>query len=174
MIDLETLGNTPGCVVLSISIVCIEDTNITRTWTLNVGEQLARGMHIDNDTLKWWMKQDDKVKANQFCGNDNFNHIVIEDILCFINEEFPDQYQLWSDSPRLDYGCFDALLRAYGHKYPIFHRNERCLRTIMKTMDELGIPYLPITKSHDPYEDCISQIDTFLSIEEKLGKLEQK
>ncbi len=174
MIDLETLGNTPGCVVLSISIVCIEDVTLNNTWYLNVGSQLGKGLHIDQETHDWWMNQNSNVRRRTFAGNQIGNALVIKDILAYIVTHFSTDYQIWSDSPRLDYGCLDALLRAYGIKYPFFYRNERCLRTLMRIADELGVSYTPLAKTHDSYEDCVSQITTFKEIQTKLGNLIQK
>lgn len=64
MIDLETLGNKPGCVILSIGACYFDPKDsdpeaIGNKFYMTVRQepQIDRGMHVDSETYQWWMKQ---------------------------------------------------------------------------------------------------------------------
>lgn len=57
MIDTETLGTRPGFVVLSVAFVRFTD-EAHCTLNLNVHDQLALGLEIDEQTHRWWAGQD--------------------------------------------------------------------------------------------------------------------
>lgn len=61
MIDLETLGTAPGCVILSIGARVFDlatgQLHGSFYYTLDVAEQEAMGLRVDQDTLNWWKSQ---------------------------------------------------------------------------------------------------------------------
>lgn len=70
--DIETLGKKQGCVIVSAAFL-VFDFNEEKTFEqyvedalyikFSVKEQKALGRHIDPETLEWWKKQDDVVRA---------------------------------------------------------------------------------------------------------------
>jgi hypothetical protein len=65
MIDLETLGRRPGCVVLSIGAVEFGPAGLGREFyiVLDIFGQKSLGLHEDPDTLAWWEAQ--SIEARQ-------------------------------------------------------------------------------------------------------------
>lgn len=71
MMDLETLGTKPGCVVLSIGAVAFDP------YAGKLGEEFYRklawkdqGLKIEPGTVAWWMEQDPKARIEAFSGDE--------------------------------------------------------------------------------------------------------
>ena len=64
MLDLETLGTTPGCAIVSIG-ACSFDANGLGEEFYRVIDITAPGASgsIDPSTVKWWMGQSDEARA---------------------------------------------------------------------------------------------------------------
>jgi hypothetical protein len=65
MVDLETLGTVPGCIVLSIGAVYFDRTGLGREFYTVVKRQTCTraGLFADADTLAWWQRQPEAAKA---------------------------------------------------------------------------------------------------------------
>jgi DNA polymerase III epsilon subunit-like protein len=72
MIDLETLGTTPGCAIRSIGAVAFDPTTDDRDTVscnpefyanVSLASCLAAGLSIDADTIEWWERQSEASKA---------------------------------------------------------------------------------------------------------------
>ena len=68
MIDIETLGVDPGCVVLTIGGIKFNPYSNAEPHDglyirCNVDEQTELGRTVDENTLAWWNKQDPKIKV---------------------------------------------------------------------------------------------------------------
>lgn len=59
MLDLETLGTRPGCVVLAAAFVRFSDEAHT-TLNLSIPDQQQLGLEIDPETHRWWGEQEAK------------------------------------------------------------------------------------------------------------------
>lgn len=73
MIDLETLGTKPGCVVLSIGAVAFDP------YAGACGREFYRKldwrnstMRIETGTLAWWLDQDPTARAEAFGGSEPY------------------------------------------------------------------------------------------------------
>lgn len=61
MVDLETLGTEPGCVILEIGLCAFNRHNSGRAWQAisifpSIEEQTSLGMKIDYNTMNWWLE----------------------------------------------------------------------------------------------------------------------
>ena len=67
MIDLETLGRRPGCVVLSLGAVMFDPQTreLGAEFYSEINKQscLSVGMHADPDTVAWWDKQNPDART---------------------------------------------------------------------------------------------------------------
>lgn len=70
MLDLETLGTKPGCVVLQIGAIFFrrKSGKVMSEFQQNIdiGSQLGLGMTIDPKTLEWWREQSPAAQASVF------------------------------------------------------------------------------------------------------------
>ena len=75
MIDLETLGKRPGCIISSIGAVVFDPRSDWIGDTLHThidwADSELRGFKADIDTVKWWLKQDDAAASALVAGQDD-------------------------------------------------------------------------------------------------------
>jgi DNA polymerase III epsilon subunit-like protein len=64
MIDIETLGTKPGCVVLSIGAVEFDDNTTGKEFEVNINPEscVAHGLTIEARTVMWWLEQDEAAR----------------------------------------------------------------------------------------------------------------
>lgn len=66
MVDLETLGTVPGCVILSVGAVVfnpLEGTLGDEFYTVvNTADAKEKFMSVDADTAKWWAGQSEEAR----------------------------------------------------------------------------------------------------------------
>src|SRR5690554_2606812 len=64
MIDLETLGTTPGCSILSIGAVAFDENGLGAEFYCVVSRESCQkyGLHEDRETLKWWENQSEEAR----------------------------------------------------------------------------------------------------------------
>jgi len=68
MLDLETLGTEPGCIILSIGAVDFDPLSgkVGENGyyaVIDMDEQLDKGLTSDPGTLAWWKKQNPEARA---------------------------------------------------------------------------------------------------------------
>lgn len=65
MLDIETLGLKPGCVVLSVAMVRLSDL-ASMSIVLNGEEQHKAGLVFSQDTWNWWQGQSPAARSAAF------------------------------------------------------------------------------------------------------------
>lgn len=171
MIDLETLGRGPGCVVPQVAVVPFnlngspledgDEVRFTFNCKIHIGDQLAQGYTVDLATLSWWMQQKKEVRVDVFSGGYTLQQFqggfntYIRDVVAKHKT-----YRIWASAPKLDFGCLHSLLAPPGGEYPILYSAERDLRTMRELVKSL-YPAFKFPKGfnpHDAVEDCKRQI----------------
>lgn len=168
MLDVETLGNIPGCVVTQVTIVPFhlkgtplgEEVKVFDQ-RLHIGNQMADGLEVNAETLNWWMQQDADVRRYVMAGD-----LGSEDF-CFALTNYVGEieishkeYRIWSTSAKVDFGCIPFLFRLNEIPYCINHRSERCARTFIE-MVKTQHPQMKLPKgltTHNALDDCRRQI----------------
>ena len=102
MVDIETLGSRPGAVIASIGAVAFTPEGVVAEFECNVslhGQQEA-GLHMDPDTVLWWMRQSDAAREQTFrkVGAPLFN--ALTDLAAFASDEGVQDY--WSHGATFD------------------------------------------------------------------------
>lgn len=183
MLDIESLGNIPGCVLCQYTLVPFNINGQTYDGplmplnvTLHIGQQIAEGYDVDQDTLAWWMKNDVAVRRRVFSGALSVESFceTLSEYLVDVNIEHTS-YRIWSTSAKVDFGIPPVLFKRSNIPYPVFHRAERCARTFIE-LTKLKFPQMKLPKgsvTHDAIEDCWKQIQdlqhvykTFMQVDE--------
>lgn len=137
MVDLETLGQTPGCIILSIGAVEFGPKGLGKEFyaVVNVADQKKAGLTTDPSTIEWWEKQTPQARQVLAQANNKKESVSLKMAL--------DQLQLFLQS------CgnlrnikvwgngsdFDNAILAVAHKAALREIgwafwNNRCFRTI--------------------------------------------
>lgn len=109
MIDLETLGTDPGCVITQIGLCAFdaESESATVSKRIDVDPQscLDYGMHVSWDTIKWWLQQNDEARL---CMAHAVGYGLPEALLKtaeFVLSYCSDDVRVWGNG-----SCFDIVL----------------------------------------------------------------
>jgi hypothetical protein len=161
MLDLETLGVSPGCVVLSIGAVPFNadtgDVHSTGFYAdLNITSQLDQGLRIDEKTLLWWLEQQDTPRLHQAKAVRQHPGVVLDN--------FRDWYKamkgatIWGNGMDFDQPILAALFRAYGIETPWKYNAGRDVRTLFALVNaKLGDFGSVNPVAHDALSDALFQ-----------------
>lgn len=155
MIDLETLGTTPDCAVLTIGGVKFDPNLIHKPtqefyYRFEVNEQLDKGRTTLESTLEWWGKQDEAVREEAL-GDGNRTPVI--EVLQALNKWCVGVDAFWCQGPAFDICILENLYRQYDHHIPWAFWKIKDSRTLFSIMPK--DPRKEINFSaHNALEDC--------------------
>jgi 3' exoribonuclease, RNase T-like len=138
MIDLETMGTRPGCVIASIGAIAFDpfgDTvNDSNAFYADVGmaDCQRMGLTIDADTVSWWLGQPDAARefltrtprASLLSTLTTLNRWVVE------VAQWKEASCVWSHGATFDIPIIEHAYRACALPVPWAYWNARDTRTI--------------------------------------------
>jgi len=173
MLDLETLGITPGSIVLSIGAVEFNETNLGQTFHMGifVESSVEAGMQCDASTAMWWISQSEE--AQKAILNMTADAATLTSVLHRFSDAFPDwkSKRIWANGAAFDFPILAAAYKKVGMVIPWRYSNEMDMRTIKgcvgkKVWDRLKEPP---TVAHDGLADAISQARTLQKVLREVG-----
>lgn len=163
MIDIETLGNKPGVVLLSISAVSFEietgETSQIFHQDIDVQSCVDKGLTIDGETVLWWLTQD-KQAQEKITDVSHRNKLtnVLRQFGMWLHDWNSKDAKIWGNSARFDLGILAAAYNACNMRLPWEFYNEADVRTLVLFAPQIkketafeGIP-------HNGIDDCKHQI----------------
>lgn len=127
MIDIETLGKNPGCVILSIGAVQF-GTGRKGEWfyeKISIDDCTRNGLTIDESTLRWWGDQSAEARREAFSGKQLLNSALFN-----LSAWIGDGAQVWGNGAAFDMGILRAAYIRFGVNDPWKYSGERCFRTL--------------------------------------------
>jgi exodeoxyribonuclease VIII len=162
MIDLETLGQRPGCSIISIGAVAFDE----RTGALGpelylvVSRDSCReaGLHEDQSTIDWWMGQSDEAKE-VLLETESEEALSLTEALKQL-KQYLDQFNLskvkvWGCGSDFDNAILTCCYAAIDQELPWKFWNNRCYRTI-KSLDK-GPKPKRVGTYHNALDDAKTQ-----------------
>jgi len=159
MLDIETLGVSPGCVILSLSAVEFDINTGELGESFNMGIDIKScvdaGLTIDPSTMKWWMEQSEQARRASFYAGNSLE-FVLGEFVNFMNSVGPAC--VWGNGVRFDVGILEGAYKALNRKMPIEPRMERDVRTLVSFRPDVkkNMPFEG--EPHVPLDDCKHQI----------------
>ena len=165
MLDLETLGTRPGCVILSIGAVKFDGENLGDEFykVIKIDSCKEVGLTTDNDTLAWWAKRSPEARA-VFADP---NSLALKETLHLFSRFMDGTNFIWGNGSDFDQPVLDAAYYAAEIRLPWKYWNSRCYRT-MKSL----LPSIKIERTgtyHNALEDAKSQAAHLIEICKILG-----
>lgn len=157
MIDLETLGVDPGCVILSIGAVSFKTAVPTAFYQrISRLHSLEEGFVEDEDTVEWWSKQDSEVRREAYGG---IHHPVevLENFSKYL-QSLGDEVRIWGNGANFDNVILAAAYKKLGLPVPWKFWNDRCYRTLKNLYPKLPVPPFYGAK-HNALNDALHQAD---------------
>lgn len=161
MIDIETLGKTPGSVILSIGAVVftkggdVYEPTLQHSFyrTIDLALSMEAGFTVDADTIRFWMKQDMSGKEDLFVGYSPFQ--ALDNLKNFHANH--NLAPVWSHGPSFDISILEAAFHKMYISVPWAYNSPRDTRTIY---DLAGLDIKKETRRgifHNALDDCIFQ-----------------
>lgn len=138
MLDLETLGTSPGCVILSIGAVFFDKTGLGQEFyqTIDVQSSIDAGLTMSGGTFKWWMGQQGAARKALFedtvqvrVALAHFSHWLAEH--CDTKT-----VKVWGNGSDFDNPILEAAYEKVGMETPWNFWNNRCYRTVCDVLND--------------------------------------
>lgn len=165
MLDIETLGTTPGCVVLSIGAVEFDLNGITGEFHahIDVPSCIEAGLQMEASTVMWWLDQSKEaqealLKAETF---------PLVDVLAALTDTFEWQdLRVWANGASFDFPILDAAYKAVGKKAPWPYYNQMDFRTLKNMVGKKNFDLLRVRSgvAHDALDDARAQALSMINI----------
>jgi hypothetical protein len=158
MLDIETLGTRPECVVLTLGAVkfnpyTMDEPGPGLYLRLDADEQIALGREVQEDTLQWWMTQAEDVREEAL--GEGTDRVKLEDMYKQLNKFLVGCNNIWCQGPAFDMVILENIYRQMGWPTPWQFWQIRDSRTLF------GVHGDPREKNkaglHNALEDCVSQ-----------------
>ncbi len=169
MLDLETLGTRPDCVILTLGAVKFNPYTIEAPGPglyirPDADEQIARGREVQDDTVQWWMRQAGDVREEAL-GTEG--RVPVEQMYRELNKFLVGVDNIWAQGPVFDIAILENLYRQYGWPTPWQFWQINDSRTLFKVHGD------PREKNkaglHNALEDCVSQAVAVQTVFNRLG-----
>lgn len=152
VLDLETVGTSAGCGILSIGATTLDGT---RNFYIAVDIQSCYniGLYADTDTLAWWRKQSMEARKEAFSGT-----IKIEVAL----REFTEWYRqvgataIWGNGADFDLSILADAYGACEMVQPWKYSESRCYRTVKALCPHITAGEFLGTR-HDALADAVHE-----------------
>ena len=158
MLDIETLGTRPECVVVTLGAVkfnpyTLDDPGPGIYMRLDADEQLALGGEVQDETMRWWLDQVEDVREEAL--GDGNDRIKLEEMYRQLNRFLVGVDSIWCQGPAFDIVILENIYRQMGWPTPWQFWQIRDSRTLF------GVHGDPREKNkaglHNALEDCVSQ-----------------
>jgi hypothetical protein len=169
MLDLETLGTRPGCVILTLGAVKFDPYSLREPgpgiyFRVDVDEQTALDREVQEDTLNWWLQQSEDVREEALGEQDR---VSLDTMYRDLNRFLVGVNNIWAQGPLFDFAILEHLYRQMGWPTPWHYWQIRDSRTLF------GVHGDPRVKGkaglHNALEDCVSQATAVQQIYDRLG-----
>ncbi len=153
MIDLETLGNKPGSVIVALGAVVFSREGISREFYTRIDADscVKVGLTMDPSTVKWWLNQGEEARAEILKPGLPLAVACMD----FTNFLFGHEAQVWGNGAAFDNVLLAAAFRAAGWEVPWKFWNDRCFRTLKAMRPE--VRYEAQGVAHNALDDARSQ-----------------
>ena len=170
MIDLETLSTSCNAVILVIAGIKFNRNNPELKKEhfykkIDINSCLEKGMIIDEDTEKWWKKQNDIVRKEAFEGERIDLKTALQDFSIWYKKDKINC--IWSHGATFDIPILSEAYRKCSMTPPWYFFQARDTRTVY---DLGGIPLGKNENKHNALEDCKQQISDLQKNLQKLSK----
>lgn len=171
MLDTETLGKRPGCVVLSVAFMRVSDEASIKL-NLSIPEQQALNLEIDPETHAWW---GDVEKATPgVWARATENPVSLAEALPYFASWIAwaaggNDFQVWCHGAPFDCPILGEVYRRAGIPCPWGHWQVRCTRT---TYDLAGVDKTHhfVPPLHDALADATTQTRALVASFQVLAK----
>ncbi|MDD5708324.1 MAG: 3'-5' exoribonuclease [Kiritimatiellae bacterium] len=173
MVDLETLGRKPGCVIHEIGVVAFQvrngrvgsfDANEPKSaleWLhlVDIESCQSDGLTIDAATLKWAL-----LAKRDLLGAPDERRLDLREALELLDVDVQavrrasgNKLSIWGNGASFDMPILEAAYKVVGRTPPWFYWEERCFRTFAALYADL-VPWDAKAAEHGALADARRQV----------------
>lgn len=159
MIDIETLGTSFKCPVISIGAAAFDLTSVLSTHytALDVAQQIDSGTRLaDASTIKWWMSQSNAAKT-VFKEDAIKVEKALEALTNYIKSLDADVY-VWGNGATFDISILESLYADYKMPVPWKYNRVMDQRTIKRFLGK-NIDIIRKGTYHNAVDDAVTQAE---------------
>lgn len=169
MVDLETMSSRSDAAILSIGAVLFDPREKWVDWpdrptfteTASLRSSFGVGLHIDPDTVMWWMLQPEEARR-AITGPDLLPlSQILHEFSVWVHkhrDRKQDTAAVWGNGSDFDNVILRSAYDAVQQKAPWSHRGNRCYRTMRALFPDVpGYPKEDADKKHVALGDAILQ-----------------
>ena len=164
MLNLETLGTRPGCVITSVGAVAFNTKSILYEFyeRVDIKNSAEMGFHMEAPTVMWWMEQKDASRMELTKSGKPIAAVVsaftdwVED--CAKDEALASSdgsLEVWGNGVGFDNAILAEAYRKCTRDTPWKFWEDRCYRTL-KALHE-DTPFVESGVNHNALDDARSQ-----------------
>lgn len=168
MLDLETLGKSPGSVIVSIGAVKFGDRSIVSKfyWHIDPQSCVDVGLTLDASTVLWWLQQNEAARL-EICKP----ALPLTNVLIAFTAWLDDSNaNVWGNGATFDNTLLTAAYEAAHIPRPWSHINDRCYRTVKNANRDIPIDPYKVGTHHNAVDDAESQALHLMAIWERDAK----
>ena len=147
MIDIETLGKTPGSAILSIGAIAfdietgcpIDRKYIDFYYVVSLDSCLRAGLKVDASTILWWMDNDQQEARDDIMkdmvdeNNVSTIEVALTDLGGYIELHTEEHDKMiWANPPTFDLMILESAYDLFNINVPWKHYEMMDLRTLKK------------------------------------------
>jgi hypothetical protein len=178
MVDLETLSTDPNAHIVSIGAVKFDrERGVYDTYyqpiispEINVHMQshiTDDGLHVSNDTIQWWMKQEAKARAVLTDPNAVPLRTALKGFITWASDGvYIKNIRLWGNGASFDNVILASAYRVCSIEQPWMFWNDRCYRTIKNEYPNVIFTHTGI--EHNALHDAMAQAEHLLKTPTRL------
>lgn len=157
MLDLETCGTSPGCIILSIG-ACTFDKVYNTYQRIHTGDSMEAGFWEDPETMRWWNKQNPAIREEAFSGGLPILDALgsFSDFMLLLKKQYKNVY-IWGNGADFDLPILAYYYTKMDMKIPWEPYNGRCYRTLKNLYKDIKIG--ENSGKHNALEDARTQAD---------------
>lgn len=173
MLDLETLGTKPGCVILSIG-ACkfdLETGTVGDNFHVRVDAESceAYGLKVDAGTALWWMAPEREAARANLLSHQSVD--LASALWGFHTWVGADSMPIWGNGASFDNVVLRAAYEAARMPVPWMYYHDRCYRT-MKAHFGHRATLTRIGEHHNALDDARTQAVHLINIVGKVPAME--
>lgn len=157
MLDLETLGNKPGCVIVAIGAVRFGGGELGDEFynRIDARDAVKCGLKLDVGTVLWWMKQSDA--ARQELNRDDTWSLeeALGNFRNYCNTQPRNENIIYGNGSDFDNAILKEAYEITGLVEPWAFWNNRCYRTLKALRPEIKIENVGV--KHNALDDAKAQ-----------------
>lgn len=167
MIDLETLSTRSNAAIISIGVAVMDTDALmvvdSAKWNVIAETSQDVGLHIDANTVMWWLGQPVDAKQHLFTPQPIPLLSALQELYARFYAD--DSFPTWGNGAAFDNVILRSAYEASNMPCPYVYSHDRCYRT-MKNM----YPFIKPLEStaefvkHDAMHDALYQAEHLLEI----------